>query len=174
MAGAATTKPAGHTAPSKGISTTIQAVGLHLTRYGLVLVLAWIGAMKFTAYEASGIQPMVANSPFMGWVYHIWSTQAFSNVLGLVEIAIAMMIALRPLSAAVAAVGSGVAVMMFLTTLSFLMSTPGWEPSLGGFPGLSVAPGQFLLKDVVLLGAALWSLGEALPQTERGRRLAQF
>jgi uncharacterized membrane protein YkgB len=53
--------------------------------------------------------------------------------------------------------------MMFLTTLSFLMSTPGWEPSLGGFPGLSVAPGQFLLKDVVLLGAALWSLGEALP-----------
>ena len=27
---------------------------------------------------------------------------------------------------------------------------------------LSVLPGQFLLKDVVLLGAALWSLGESL------------
>jgi hypothetical protein len=25
-----------------------------------------------------------------------------------------------------------------------------------------VAPGQFILKDAVLLGAALWSLGEAL------------
>jgi len=37
-------------------------------RYGLVLVVAWIGAMKFTAYEANGIQPLVANSPFMGWV----------------------------------------------------------------------------------------------------------
>ena len=54
------------------------------------------------------------------------------------------------------------AVIMFLTTLSFLFSTPGWEPSLGGFPALSVVPGQFLLKDVVLLGAAVWSLGEAL------------
>jgi len=54
------------------------------------------------------------------------------------------------------------AVMMFLTTLSFLFSTPGWEPSLGGFPSLSVLPGQFLLKDVVLLRAAVWSLNEAL------------
>ena len=42
------------------------------------------------------------------------------------------------------------------------LSTPGWEPSLGGFPALSVAPGQFILKDAVLLGAAIWSLGEAL------------
>jgi uncharacterized membrane protein YkgB len=49
------------------------------------------------------------------------------------------------------------------------VSTPGWEPSLGGFPALAVVPGQFLLKDVVLLGAALWSLGEALQGIERGR-----
>ncbi len=89
--------------------------------------------------------------------------------MGVVELAIALAIALRPLSAAVAAVGSGAAVAMFLTTLSFLVSTPGWEPSLGGFP-LSVAPGQFLLKDAVLLGGALWSLGEALQGIERGRK----
>jgi reactive chlorine resistance protein C len=50
---------------------------------------------------------------------------------------------------------------MFVITLSFLFSTPGWEPSLGGFPALSGAVGQFLIKDVVLLGAALWSLDEA-------------
>jgi uncharacterized membrane protein YkgB len=54
---------------------------------------------------------------------------------------------------------------MFLTTLSFLVTTPGWEPSLGGFPALSAMPGQFLLKDVVLLGAALWSAGEAARAT---------
>ena len=51
---------------------------------------------------------------------------------------------------------------MFLMTLSFLFSTPGWESSLGGFPSLSGGVGQFLLKDLVLLGAAIWSLGEAL------------
>lgn len=155
------------TMPHAGANIAIQAVGAHLVRYGLVLVLAWIGAMKFTAYEANGIQPLVANSPLMSWVYQVWTIQAFSNLLGFVLIAIALMIALRPLSATVAAVGSAAAVMMFLTTLSFLFSTPAWEPSLGGFPALSVVPGQFLIKDVVLLGAAIWSLGEALQRLSR-------
>lgn len=142
----------------------VKTWGGTLIRYGLVLVLGWIGAMKFTGYEAEGIRPLVANSPFMSWVYSIWSIQGFSNLLGATEIAIAVMIALRPFSAKVSALGSGLAVMMFLTTLSFLFSTPGWEPSLGGFPALSVVPGQFLLKDVVLLGAAVWSLGDSLQE----------
>ena len=143
-------------------TATLEAVGQAIVRYGLVLVVGWIGAMKFTAYEAAGIQPLVANSPLMGWMYGFLSVRAFSNLLGAVEVAVAVMIALRPVSSRIAAVGSGMAVMMFLTTLSFLFSTPGWEASLGGFPALSVVPGQFLLKDVVLLGAAVWSLGEAL------------
>jgi len=143
-------------------TATLEAVGQAIVRYGLVLVVGWIGAMKFTAYEAAGIQPLVANSPLMSWMYGFLSVRAFSNLLGTVEVAVAVMMALRPVSPRIAAVGSGMAVMMFLTTLSFLFSTPGWEPSLGGFPALSVVPGQFLLKDVVLLGAAVWSLGEAL------------
>ncbi|MGE0682278.1 MAG: YkgB family protein [Candidatus Binatia bacterium] len=142
----------------------VKTWGGTLIRYGLVLVLGWIGAMKFTGYEAEGIQPLVVNSPLMSWVYRVWSIQGFSSLLGTTEIAIAFMIALRPFSATVSALGSGLAVMMFLTTLSFLFSTPGWEPSLGGFPALSVVPGQFLLKDIVLLGAAVWSLGDSLQE----------
>jgi reactive chlorine resistance protein C len=145
-------------------SSAVQVAAAYLLRYGLVLVIAWIGFMKFTAYEAAGIQPLVANSPFMSWVYGIFSERAFSALLGVVEIAIAAMIALRPVSAKVSAIGSGLAVIMFLTTLTFLFSTPGWEPSLGGFPALSVVPGQFIIKDIVLLAAAVWSLGEALPE----------
>jgi len=139
----------------------LERSGQAITRYGLVLVLIWIGAMKFTGYEAQAIQPLVANSPLMGWIYQLFSIQTFSNLLGVIEIAIAVMIGMRPFSARVALIGGGLAVIMFLTTISFLFSTPGWEPSLGGFPGLSVAPGQFLLKDVVLLGAAVWLLAEA-------------
>ena len=152
-------------APTKAlpqIAQRLSDVGALVSRYGLVLVILWIGAMKFTAYEAAAIEPLVAHSPLLSWAYQLLSVQAFSNVLGVTEIAIAVMIALRPLSARVAALGSGLAVMMFLTTLSFLLSTPGWEPSLGGFPALSVVPGQFVLKDVVLLGVALWLLGATL------------
>jgi reactive chlorine resistance protein C len=143
------------------MSNRLQFIGMHLTRYGLVLVLLWIGGMKFTAYEAEGIRPLVANSPLMGWVYNLMSVTAFSSLLGVVEIAIGVLIALRPVWPAGSALGSGLAVGMFLTTLSFLVTTPGWEPSLGGFPAVSAMPGQFVLKDIVLLGAALWTAGEA-------------
>ena len=143
------------------MSNRLQLIGMHVTRYGLVLVLLWIGGMKFTAYEAEGIRPLVANSPLMGWVYNLMSVTAFSSLLGVVEIAIGVLIALRPVWPAGSALGSGLAVGMFLTTLSFLVTTPGWEPSLGGFPAVSAMPGQFVLKDIVLLGAALWTAGEA-------------
>ena len=138
-----------------------EATGDLLIRYGLVLVIGWIGAMKFTNYEAHSIEPMVAHSPVMGWMYKLLSVQTFSNLLGIVEIAIASLIALRPFSPKLSSIGSASAVLMFLTAVSFLFSTPGWKPSLGGFPALSALPGQFLLNDVVLLGAAVSTFGEA-------------
>lgn len=145
------------------VSEKLQALGAVMTRYGLVVVFAWIGAMKFSAYEANGIQPLVANSPLMSWLYNIFSVQAFSNWLGVLEIAIAVMIAARPISRQISAAGSALAAVLFLGTLSFMLSTPPvWEGTLGGFPALSVAPGQFLLKDLALLGASIWTLGEAL------------
>lgn len=149
------------------IGATLSRVGTFVIRYGLVLVIFWIGAMKFTAYEAQGIQPLVANSPFMGWVYQILSVQGFSNLLGIVEIVIALMVGAWWLSPKVSAIGSLLAMLMFLMTMSFLFSTPGWEPSLGGFPALSVVPGQFLVKDILLFGAAVWSLGESLEQQSK-------
>ena len=149
-------------ARTEEIVSRITALGYRILRYGLALVIGWIGLMKFTGYEASGIQPLVAHSPFLSWMYRISTVRQFSDGLGVVEVAIAVLIALRPWSRKACVIGSALAVLMFLTTLSFLFSTPGWEPSLGGFPALSAMPGQFLLKDVISLGAAVWSLGEAL------------
>ena len=145
----------------------LKSIGMHIARYGLAIVLLWIGGMMFTAYQAEGIRPLVANSPLMGWVYRVMSVGGFSSLLGVVEIAIGVLIALRPVWPMGSAVGSGLAAGMFLTTLSFLVTTPGWEPSLGGFPALSAMPGQSLLKDVVLLGVALSSAGEALEAVRR-------
>jgi reactive chlorine resistance protein C len=150
------------------LSTRVETVGRELTRYGLVVVVGWIGFMKFTAYEAEGISTYVANSPLMSWVYGLMSVQGFSAMLGVVEVTIALLIAARPFSPRVSALGSALAVGMFLTTLSFLVTTPGvWEPSLGGFPALSAVPGQFLIKDLALLGISLWTLGEAWQVSEQ-------
>src|SRR5438067_8726788 len=103
------------------MSSRAEAVGRELARYGLVVVVGWIGLMKFTAYEAEGISPFVANSPLMSWVYGLMSVRDFSAVLGVVEVAIAVLIAARPVAPRASALGSALAVGMFLTTLSFLV-----------------------------------------------------
>ena len=160
----------GHTAAQErsSLSSRVEAVGRELARYGLVVVVGWIGLMKFTAYEAEGIRLYVTNSPLMSWVYELMSVRGFSALLGVVEVGTAVLIAARPLSPRASTVGSALAVGMFLTTLSFLITTPGvWEPSLGGFPALSAVPGQFLIKDLALLGISLWTLGEAWKASEQ-------
>ncbi|HYO83283.1 MAG TPA: DUF417 family protein, partial [Bryobacteraceae bacterium] len=79
---------ASHTAASdQTLGAVIQSLGAHVLRYGLALVIGWIGLMKFTAYEAAGIQPLVANSPLMGWMYGFLSVRQFSAGLGVVEVA---------------------------------------------------------------------------------------
>src|SRR5215469_4334 len=153
---------------TSSMSSQVEAAGRALARYGLVVVVGWIGLMKFTAYEAEGIRGYVAYSPLMSWVYGFMSHRGFSAVLGVVELTVAILIAARPFSPRASAVGSALAVGMFLTTLSFLVTTPGvWAAEAGGFPALSGAPGQFLIKDLALLGISLWSLGEAWKASRR-------
>jgi uncharacterized membrane protein YkgB len=139
----------------------VSVAGRQLVRYGLVVVIAWIGALKYSAYEAAAIHPLIANSPLMSWFYNILSVRALAATLGTLEIIAAALIALRVLSPRLSAIGSAMAVLLFLGTLSLLFTTPGVTAG-GGFPVLSVLPGQFLLKDLVLLGASLWTLGDSL------------
>jgi len=73
------------------------------------------------------------------------------------------------LSAKLSALGSVAAIAMFLTTLSFLVTTPGMWVRVEGVIVPS-GSGGFIIKDLLLLGAAAWSAGEALRQqlAERG------
>ena len=142
--------------------SSLERFGAGLIRYALVAVLLWVGMLKFTAYEAEGIKPLVENSPILSWVYGVMSVQTFSMVLGVTEILLGILIAARPFSPKASALGSFGAIIMFLITLTFLLSTPGvWQPEYG-FPCLSPMPGQFIAKDVLFLSAAVWTAGEAL------------
>jgi reactive chlorine resistance protein C len=140
--------------------TSMETVGIYVSRYGLVITLLLIGLLKFTDGEAHGIQPLVANSPLMFWLYRVLSVQAVSNLIGVIEIVVAVLIALRPFSARFSFIGSIGAIVTFLLTVSFLLSTPGAMQFSHGFPLLGDA-GQFLIKDLVLLGASIWTAEEA-------------
>ncbi|ORB70564.1 YkgB family protein [Mycobacterium scrofulaceum] len=138
-----------------------------IARYGLVVVIAWFGAMKFTYYESHGVSPLVAHSPFLGWVYHIMSISAFGRVLGSAELVTAGLLALKPWYPRASVIGGVLATAFFLGTLSFMVSTPGiGEPTAGGFPVLS-ANGEFLMKDIALVGLALWLLADSVSATQQ-------
>jgi len=145
---------AANTASHERVSTVasrLSRVGGFVLRYSLVLFLFLFGALKWTPAEAQGVEPMVRHSPVFFWLYPLFGIQRGSEVIGLIEIAIGTLIASRRWSPVVSATGSIAACGVFAVTLSFLFTTPDVGPS---------AP--FLLKDIALLGAALWSAGEAL------------
>lgn len=125
-----------------------------LILFGIILVLGWIGAMKFTAIEAAGIKPLLETSPFFSWLLVLFSEQEASNFIGSVEIATALLLLGWFFNRTFFLLGAGLCVITFLGTLSFMITLPGWEESLGGFPALSRS-GHFLLKDLVMLAGAL-------------------
>ncbi len=141
--------------------STLERVGHDILRYGLAVLLISVGALKFTAYETEGIQGLVTNSPLLAWANGAFGVSGFSALLGVIEIALGLMIATRAFAPKVSAIGSMGAIVMFTITLSLLLTTPGvWQPGYG-FPFPSPMPGQFLLKDILSLGVAVWSAGEA-------------
>ncbi|MDQ2860319.1 MAG: YkgB family protein [Pseudomonadota bacterium] len=145
------------------LGAQILRIGGFVLRYGLALIFLWFGCMKFTAYEATGIAPFIANSPLVGWWHVALGIQGASVMIGLIEIATAVLLALRPVAPLASVVGGAMAVVSFLITFSFFFTTPGvGQPLAGGFPAISSVPGQFLLKDIGLLGASIWLLGDAL------------
>ncbi|HZZ37326.1 MAG TPA: DUF417 family protein [Caulobacteraceae bacterium] len=133
-----------------------QAGGVVL-RYGLVVIFVAFGLLKFTRGEAAAIQPLGEHSPILFWLYRIAPSQAASNVIGVIELGLAGLIAARRFSPWLSGLGSLGTAFALLTTLSFLVTTPNLGPDFQGF----------ILKDLVLLGAALWTGGEAFGAAQR-------
>ena len=140
----------------------LMQAGLAFARYSLAAIFIWAGLLKFTAYEAKNIEPMLVNSSIWSSAYESIGLVNLSNLIGIIEITIGLLIALRAFAPKLTVAGGIGAVITFIITLSFMLTTPGvWEPGYG-FPSLSAMPGQFLAKDLVLLGVSIWITGEAI------------
>lgn len=167
----------------------LDQFGRKAVRFGIVVVFLWIGGLKFFAYEADGIVPFVANSPFMSFFYHHptgykkyqnkegeliasnrqWNiennTYGLSDGLGIMLVTLAILIALYDVAPLASMIASVLIFIMTLGTLSFLITTPeSWVPHLTdkdwGFPFLS-GRGRLVIKDMVILGGAIITMSES-------------
>lgn len=183
------------------IAAGSQRLGLGMIRVSILVIFVWIGGLKFWNYEAEGIVPFVANSPFMSFFYngkapeykqyklpegsfdpakHEWhernNTYGFSHGLGILIMSIGILTFLGFFSARVGLVGELLAVVITLGTLSFLVTTPEvWVPDLGsgefGFPLLSGA-GRLVIKDTAILAGAVVLLSDTARRLLERRRTA--
>lgn len=168
----------------------LQGFGMKFIRVAILVVFVWIGGLKYFHYEADGIVPFVANSPFMSFFYakeapeyknyknpegayvpanREWheanNTYTFSYGLGTLIMSIGILVFLGIFFPKVGIIGDSLAIIMTIGTLSFLFTTPEiWVPNLGspehGFPLLSGA-GRLVIKDIVILAGAVTLLSDS-------------
>jgi reactive chlorine resistance protein C len=146
----------------------ITTAGRAIALAGVVLPLFLIGILKFTQYEIDGLKPFIGGTPWLAWLYPAFGEAGASYLLGIVEIITAALFVASPWSTRAAVAAGALGALTFAVTVSILFAMPIWEDSAGGFPFLN-GNGQFLIKDVALLGISLVVLGEGLP-TQRGER----
>ena len=181
------------------IASSIQQLGINLTRIAILIIFVWIGGLKFWNYEAEGIVPFVANSPFMSFFYNKqapeyknykmkegernelkqnWhkenNTYGFSHGLGILIMSIGILVFLGIFFPKIGVIGALLAIIMTLGTLSFLVTTPEvWVPDLGsgeyGFPLLSGA-GRLVIKDTAILAGAIILLSESAQRVLKNQR----
>jgi uncharacterized membrane protein YkgB len=134
---------------------TLGKAGLGVLRYGMVFLLILWGSFKFFAFEATAIEPLVANSPFLSWLYPLFGVRGAAAIFGIFEVGVGVLIGSRRWLPRLSGYASLAASGMFVITLTFLVTTPN-----------AFGPGSpwsgFLLKDVMFLGAALLTASEAL------------
>lgn len=139
-----------------------QRRALYALWAGQLLVLVWIGLMKFTAIEAQGVASLMRPSPLFAWLYPLLGEQGASNLIGAIELVTAALIAAWPWRPRIARWGLLAAIATYVLTNTFLFTTPGWQPGYG-FPFVG-GTGQFLLKDLLLLMGAVVLLRSAPPR----------
>lgn len=127
------------------------SLGYKLGVFGVVITLLWIGIFKFTPTEAAAIEPLVANHPLIGWIYAFMSVQMVSNIIGLTEIIIAIGLIVGFFNPKIGYLSGILALLTFITTLSFLITTPGTWKMVDGV----LTTNFFLLKDVVFISISL-------------------
>ncbi|HWB94976.1 MAG TPA: DUF417 family protein [Puia sp.] len=122
---------------------------------GMTVMLFWAGAFKMTAAGAEGIEPLVSNSPLISWHFKLFGPYVGSDIIGLTEWIGGALILIGMWKPKAGIVGGIIGVVMFFTTSSMLLTTPGAIIHVNGM-GYMNNLGLFLYKDIINLGASFY------------------
>ena len=122
---------------------------------GMIVMLLWAGSFKMTAPGAEGIIPLVTNSPLTSWHFKLFGPYIGSDIIGLTEITAALLFIAGYFRPKAGVLGGLITTVMFFTTSTMLITTPGSTVSVHGIRYMTFL-GLFLYKDVIGLGVSLY------------------
>ena len=125
---------------------------------GMIVMLLWAGSYKMTAPGAEGIIPLVTHSPLASWHFKLFGPYIGSDIIGLTETTAAVLIAAGYFRPKAGIIGGLITTVMFFTTSTMLLTTPGTTVAVHGMKYMSFL-GLFLYKDVISLGVSLYLIG---------------
>lgn len=122
--------------------------GLYISLIGTVSILLWLGIFKFTPTEAVAIKPLVSNHPLTSWVYGKMNDQTISNLIGIFEIVVAILILVGLKYKIIAKIAAISVIIIFLMTISYLFTTPNTWRNVDNI----LITDFFIFKDIMYLG----------------------
>jgi uncharacterized membrane protein YkgB len=126
-----------------------------ITSLGMIVMLLWAGAFKMTAPGAESIAPLVTNSPLTSWNYRLFGPYVASDLIGTTEWIGALLYITGYFKPKAGILGGFVTVVMFFTTSTMIITTPGTIFAVQGIKYMSFL-GLFLFKDIISLGASFY------------------
>jgi uncharacterized membrane protein YkgB len=126
-----------------------------LSSIGMIVMLLWAGSYKMTVPGAEGIIPLVTNSPLISWHFKVFGPYIGSDLIGATEWTAAILLLLGYKWPKAGVIGGIVATVMFFTTSTMLLTTPGALVAVHGLKYMSFL-GLFLYKDIISLSVALY------------------
>jgi len=142
-----------------------------ITSIGMIVMLLWAGSYKMTAPGAEGIVPLVSHSPLTSLQFKLLGPYTLSDLIGVTELVAAACFIAGYMRPKAGIIGGLLTTVMFFTTSSMLITTPGALTNVNGISYMGFL-GLFLFKDVIALGASFYlisSFGQKAIRSESKR-----
>lgn len=139
----------------------------HLVRASMIILFVFFGYTKWFEYAAQELMPFFQHGPLLSWMYPVFGVRGATRLVGASEWLFGTLLFLGFWNKKLGILGALGATLSFIGTVTIIPFMPnGWNASAGGFPAMD-GNVPFLMKDVVLLAAAVYLLRQDVLRASR-------
>jgi uncharacterized membrane protein YkgB len=142
----------------------------HLIRLTMAATFFIFSAQKWFSYEANALVPFISHGPLIFWLYPLFGIRGAAFFLGSSELLFGCLLVLGFWNKKIGVIGAFASCCTYFSTVTIIPFFPdAWAEPAGGFPAATL-PFLFLVKDIVLLAAAVYLLKQDILRASAAER----